>query len=102
MHRPAEVGNFELVLRAEKKVLGLDIAVDHTALMAVVECLRQRCDVTRGLLFGKSLLVQQMLVNGPFARVLQDKIHTLGIMKISKETQDIGVAGAKKEVSWKQ
>jgi len=84
---PAKVGDLDPAIRAHEQVLGLDVAVDHAALMAVVEprsCLR---NVARRHHRRQPPEIGQHLEDLALRRVLDHDVHVLGVLEVAVDLQ---------------
>mmetsp|Transcript_20113 Transcript_20113/g.44712 ORF Transcript_20113/g.44712 Transcript_20113/m.44712 type:complete len:216 (-) Transcript_20113:413-1060(-) len=89
MHGPAEVGDLYVPALADQQVLGLDIAMDHVLVVAVVQSDGEVVDVPRCERFAKVAAVGELFVELSAGRELQDNVNTGLIPEEAKHTQDV-------------
>lgn len=114
VHGPTEIGQFEVAGYVQQQVFGLDVAMDDTVLVAVVQSVRRLVDIfrrskqkkklqfTRGgmvmVLYLQSFIKMpvaialEVFIQLSLARILKDKIDAVVVVEPSEHLQYIGMS----------
>ena len=92
MHRPAKIGYLDLAMYADKDVLWLDVPMHDMFLVQVFQGRSHLGDILRRFPFREATFFAQMLVQFTFAGKLEDQEHSLAVVKMAEEPEDVGMS----------
>ena len=73
----AEVGNLDVTGGVEQEILQLEVAVDEVVGMKKPDCQNDLSHVEASLLFGKTTLLEQLVVQLPADSIFQDQAQSV-------------------------
>lgn len=74
---------------ADENIFGLNVSMHDMLLVKIFESSRHLGDVLGGFPLGESVFLSQVFVQLAFAGEFQDQKHSLAVVEVSKQSQDV-------------